>query len=62
MPANEVIRSLLSQASLFGGVLADDLEACAVAFAKMHFAKGKTLFVHGNHGKLAAIARPGLHG
>jgi CRP/FNR family transcriptional regulator, cyclic AMP receptor protein len=48
MPANEVILSLLSQASLFGGVPADDLEACAVAFAKMHFAKGKTLVVRGD--------------
>ena len=48
MPANKVILSLLSQASLFGGVPADDLEACAVAFAKMHFAKGKTLVVRGD--------------
>ena len=62
MPANEVIRSLLSQASLFGGVPADELEACVAAFEKMHFANGKALFVRGNHGKLAAIARPGLDG
>ena len=62
MPVNEVVLSLLSQASLFGGVPADDLEACAAAFEKTHFAKGKTLFVRGNHGNFAAIARPGLDG
>jgi CRP-like cAMP-binding protein len=50
MPANEVVHSLLSQASLFGGVPADDLEACAAAFEKMHFAEGKTLFVRGDPG------------
>jgi|SRR5262249_8004515 len=50
MPANEVVPSLLSQASLFGGVPANDLEACAAAFEKMHFAKGKTLFVRGDPG------------
>jgi len=61
MPVNEVVLSLLSQASLFGGVPTDDLEACVAAFEKTHFAKGKTLFVR-NHGKLAAIARPGLDG
>jgi hypothetical protein len=62
MPANEVVLSLLSQASLSGGVPADDLEACAAAFEKMHFAKGNALFLRGNHRKLAAIARPGLDG
>jgi hypothetical protein len=60
MPSNEVVLSLLSQAS--GGVPADDLEACAAAFEKMHFAKGNALFLRGNHRKLAAIARPGLGG
>jgi len=62
MPANEVVLSLLWQISLFGGVPADDLEACAAAFEKMHFAKGKALFVRGNDGKLAAIAWPDLDG
>ena len=62
MPANEVVLSLLSQACLFGGVPADDLEACAAAFEKTHFAKAKTLFVRSNHGNLVAIARPGLDG
>src|SRR5262249_20904831 len=101
----KVVVSLLSQASLFGGVPANDLEACAAAFEKcarlratttqfksiallpleLRFFQGKLSQLLGasrhkvnaamglleceglvrilcNHGKPAAIARPGLDG
>jgi CRP/FNR family transcriptional regulator, cyclic AMP receptor protein len=50
MAINSVIISLLSQTDLFGGLAADDLNACAAAFEKMHFAKGETIFMRGDPG------------
>jgi len=42
--------SLLSRTSLFGGLGADDLVACALAFKEKRFAKGQTLFLRGDPG------------
>jgi CRP-like cAMP-binding protein len=47
---SEKVISLLSRTSLFGGLEADDLAACAVAFREKHFAKGQTLFLRGDPG------------
>lgn len=42
--------SLLSHASLFGGLQSDDLMACARAFTEKHLDKGQTLFLRGDPG------------
>jgi CRP-like cAMP-binding protein len=50
MATNSVVVSLLSQTDLFGRLAVDDLNACAAAFQRMHFAKGETLFIRGDPG------------
>jgi CRP/FNR family cyclic AMP-dependent transcriptional regulator len=41
---------LLSRTGLFGGLAAEDLEACAAAFIEAHCAKGKVIFTRGQPG------------
>jgi len=52
--------SLLSQTSLFGGLEADDLTACALAFREKRFAKGQTLFLRGDPGTHVYLVETGL--
>ena len=44
------ILSLLSGTSLFGGLEAEELAACAEAFREKHLGKGQTLFLRGDPG------------
>jgi CRP/FNR family transcriptional regulator, cyclic AMP receptor protein len=44
------IISLLSGTSLFGGLAAEDVAVCALAFKEKHFSKGQTLFLRGDPG------------
>jgi CRP-like cAMP-binding protein len=50
MASKEKVIALLPQTSLFAGVAADDLRACAAAFVEMQFAKGRSIFVRGDRG------------
>jgi CRP-like cAMP-binding protein len=59
MAAKRVVISLLSQTSLFGGLAADDVKACASAFEEMHFAKGETLFARGDPGSHLYLVEQG---
>jgi CRP/FNR family transcriptional regulator, cyclic AMP receptor protein len=54
------IISLLSQTSLFGGLEADDLTTCALAFKERRFAKGQMLFLRGDPGTHLYLVETGL--
>jgi CRP/FNR family transcriptional regulator, cyclic AMP receptor protein len=54
------IISLLSQTSLFSGLEASDLTACALAFREKRFAKGQTLFLRGDPGTHVYLVETGL--
>jgi CRP/FNR family cyclic AMP-dependent transcriptional regulator len=52
--------SFLSRTILFGGLEADDLTACALAFREKRFAKGQTLFLRGDPGTHVYLVETGL--
>jgi CRP/FNR family cyclic AMP-dependent transcriptional regulator len=59
MAADNLVVSLLAGTSLFGDLGADDLAACAAAFAKLQFAKGQALFVRGDAGTHLYVVEDG---
>lgn len=50
MSSNSALRSLLARTDLFGGLAANELDACAEAFRQARFAQGTTLFTRGDPG------------
>jgi CRP-like cAMP-binding protein len=50
MSSNPVLLPLLARTDLFGGLAADELDACAAAFRQVRFDQGETLFTRGDPG------------
>ena len=59
MPGDHVLLPLLARTDLFGGLAADELEACAAAFRQVRFAKGEMLFTRGDPGTYLYIVTEG---
>ena len=48
--SKDALIPLLAETDLFGGMPAEELEACAAAFREMHFARGEMIFGRGDPG------------
>jgi len=59
MSSNRDLISLLSGTELFGGLAADELEACAAAFREIRFDRGAMLFTRGDPGMHLYVIREG---
>jgi CRP-like cAMP-binding protein len=57
--SKDVLIPLLAQTDLFGGLAAEELEACAAAFREMHFAKGEMIFGRSDPGTHLYIVAEG---
>jgi CRP/FNR family transcriptional regulator, cyclic AMP receptor protein len=57
--SKDALIPLLAKTDLFGGLAAEELEACAAAFREMHFARGEMIFGRGDPGAHLYIVAEG---